>query len=366
MIGLVRCAAAVGRQPVGEAHGEPLAQPVDDRVGVERPHDFISVRPSSWFLPSTRGWLGSAVQGVLDEPLERRVLLLDDDDLVEPAGEAAHQLGIERHGHAQLEEADPGRGDRPLAVQAEPAEGLEQLEVREAGGDEADPGVVRVDGDRGSAGSRRRSAGRSAGGSRGTPARPRASVPTEEVRRRVARPRHAVEAVVGMIGSASSTGKSTVPDAVGDRGDDLHRRPQSRRSATWRPRADRARGTPRRCRGRGSACAGRRAWRPTRTASSTSCTPGRRRRARPPPPFGLAPANTPWRRASPARSSPGALPYQMPRTPSYRASGRPGASCEPITAVAPSSSLTAGWWTIGRSGTRAPSARHLVVEPAER
>ena len=27
------------------------------------------------------------------------------------------------------------------------------------------------------------------------------------------------------------------------------------------------------------------------------------------------------------------------------------ASCEPITAVAPSSSLTAGWWTIGRSGT---------------
>ena len=75
------------------------------------------------------------------------------------------------------------------------------------------------------------------------------------------------------------------------------------------------------------------------------------------PPFGLAPANTPWRRASPARSSPGALPYQTPTTPSYRASGRPGASCEPITAVAPSSSFTAGWWTIGQ-------VRHEGAAPA--
>ncbi len=34
------------------------------------------------------------------------------------------------------------------------------------------------------------------------------------------------------------------------------------------------------------------------------------------PPLELDPANTPCRSASPARSSPGALPYQKPTTPS--------------------------------------------------
>ena len=34
------------------------------------------------------------------------------------------------------------------------------------------------------------------------------------------------------------------------------------------------------------------------------------------PPRGAAPANTAWRRASVARSTPGALPYQTPITPS--------------------------------------------------
>ena len=34
------------------------------------------------------------------------------------------------------------------------------------------------------------------------------------------------------------------------------------------------------------------------------------------PPWREVPANTPWRIASPARSRPGALPYQIPITPS--------------------------------------------------
>ena len=69
------------------------------------------------------------------------------------------------------------------------------------------------------------------------------------------------------------------------------------------------------------------------------------------PPCGDVDANTAWRIASPARSMPGPLPYQMPSTPSYRASSSVMASWLPITAVAASSSLTPGRFTTGRSGT---------------
>ncbi len=83
------------------------------------------------------------------------------------------------------------------------------------------------------------------------------------------------------------------------------------------------------------------------------------------PPPALDPANTPWRRASVARSRPGALPYQIPTTPSYLASGRVATNCEPITAVAPSSSFTAGWCTIGRSPTsRSARANSRSKPPA--
>ncbi|HAD26809.1 MAG TPA: hypothetical protein DDW95_12615 [Alphaproteobacteria bacterium] len=40
------------------------------------------------------------------------------------------------------------------------------------------------------------------------------------------------------------------------------------------------------------------------------------------PPFGLVPAKFACRIASPDRSSPGALPYQSPNTPSTRAPGK--------------------------------------------
>ncbi len=53
-----------------------------------------------------------------------------------------------------------------------------------------------------------------------------------------------------------------------------------------------------------------------------------------------------WRNTSPVRSTPGPLPYQTPKTPSYLPSPRSSACCEPHRAVAASSSLRPGWKTM--------------------
>ena len=79
------------------------------------------------------------------------------------------------------------------------------------------------------------------------------------------------------------------------------------------------------------------------------------------PPCIDVPQNTAWRIASLLRSNPGPLPYQMPTTPSYRASSRVIASWLPITEVAASSSFTAGWTTIGRLGTVRAARRSSSV-----
>ena len=51
----------------------------------------------------------------------------------------------------------------------------------------------------------------------------------------------------------------------------------------------------------------------------------------------------PWRIASMLRSSPGPLPYQKEKTPSWRQSPNSVACWLPQIAVAARSSLTAGW-----------------------
>jgi hypothetical protein len=90
-------------------------------------------------LADHAGPLGGVVEHLLDQALQGRVLLLDDDDLVQAAGEAPDHLPVERHGHAQLQQPDPRRGDLGVGAQAEPAQGLARLVVRVAGGDDADP-----------------------------------------------------------------------------------------------------------------------------------------------------------------------------------------------------------------------------------
>ncbi len=60
------------------------------------------------------------------------------------------------------------------------------------------------------------------------------------------------------------------------------------------------------------------------------------------PPFLELPARLPWRKASPERSTPGPLPYQMENTPSKRPSPPISAIWLPQTAVAARSSFTPG------------------------
>ncbi|MNI67211.1 hypothetical protein D3C73_1228300 [compost metagenome] len=60
------------------------------------------------------------------------------------------------------------------------------------------------------------------------------------------------------------------------------------------------------------------------------------------PPLREAPAALPWCSASPARSTPGPLPYHMANTPSTLRSARTPACCVPMTAVAAMSSLMPG------------------------
>ena len=61
------------------------------------------------------------------------------------------------------------------------------------------------------------------------------------------------------------------------------------------------------------------------------------------PPLGDTPAAFACLNTSPARSTPGPLPYHMANTPSYLAPGTRLVCWLPHTAVAANSSLTPGW-----------------------
>ena len=77
-----------------------------------------------------------ARQLVLDEP----PLLLDHDELVEPRREADDPLRLDRPGEGELVDREPDLRRR-LLVDPEVVEGLAQIEVRLAGGDDTDPGA---------------------------------------------------------------------------------------------------------------------------------------------------------------------------------------------------------------------------------
>ena len=64
------------------------------------------------------------------------------------------------------------------------------------------------------------------------------------------------------------------------------------------------------------------------------------------PPRGAVPALLAWRSASPERSTPGPLPYQMPKTPSYFWLPYNAICCVPHIAVAARSSFSAGRTTM--------------------
>ena len=102
---------------------------------------------------------GHAVERLLEVRLEERALLLDDEDLVEPVRELAHDLA------ARAARASPASGSgcrraRGRAVEAEPAQRVHQVVVGLAGADDAEPGARR----RPRSGSRRSRARRRARG----------------------------------------------------------------------------------------------------------------------------------------------------------------------------------------------------------
>jgi hypothetical protein len=80
------------------------------------------------------------VEDVAQEHLDERALLLDDQDLLEPAREPADDPRLHREEHADLEDADAVAPQRRV-VQAELAQRLAQVVVRLAGGGDAEPGI---------------------------------------------------------------------------------------------------------------------------------------------------------------------------------------------------------------------------------
>ena len=70
--------------------------------------------------------------------------------------------------------------------------------------------------------------------------------------------------------------------------------------------------------------------------------------------------------ASPARSTPGPLPYHMPNTPSTRLPGNASSCCVPYSMVAARSSLTPGWKRMLCAASSFWRRQSFAVQPAQR
>jgi hypothetical protein len=77
------------------------------------------------------------VQQLLELGLDEGALLLDHDDLLEAAGECEHALALERPDEAELEHAQPEALGQ-LPIDAEVGERLTEIQIRLAGGDDAE------------------------------------------------------------------------------------------------------------------------------------------------------------------------------------------------------------------------------------
>ena len=125
---------------------ETFPEADEDHVGIQDPvigHEGAAVGVR---LADHPGLVGAAVEGILHEPFERRVLLLDYEDLVEAPGEGADGRRIEWHRDPHVEEPDACGGDLGGCRETEAVQGVEQLVVGEATGGQADPGVRGVNG----------------------------------------------------------------------------------------------------------------------------------------------------------------------------------------------------------------------------
>ena len=177
----------------------------------------------------------------------------------------------------------PTSATRVERREAEPAQRLAHLAIGVARGDDAEPGVGRIGGQPVEAVVDAVAAGQVEphlvelllDGDHPGP---------EELGRWMRCPDLPSISTVGITGSVVEHRKRHGAGAVGDRRDDLERRPQPGRARHGDPVQAEFETLGDGGRDRGSACAGRPAPHPTRTASSTTWRPGRRRRAPAPAP----------------------------------------------------------------------------------
>ena len=128
---------------IAAARQEPAADLDRDVVGVEparggeqRPVRLVALAENA---RRTR----HRVQHVLELGLDEGALLLDDEDGLQPLGEAPRPLGLQRKRHRHLVEPDPEPARR-LFVDAEILERLPNVKIGLAGGRDPEPRPVRV------------------------------------------------------------------------------------------------------------------------------------------------------------------------------------------------------------------------------
>ncbi len=256
-----------------------------------------------------------AVERLLELGLDEGALLLDHEDLVEPPAELAHRALLERPDHAQLEHADADALELALA-EPEAAQRVHQVVVGLAGGDDAEPGVA------GALDPVDAVLARVREGEVGAHAE-QAALELERGRREQVAVGHVLVAEVGQDRVDAAGSDVGGAERVGDARDDLEARPESRGARAGvgvQAEVDHLGGVAGE---EGRHAQARRAATRRRSGSSRTCSSGRRPRRRARRPCARRPTKLPWRRASAARSRPGALPYHMPSTPSYLAPGRP-------------------------------------------
>src|SRR5215212_915409 len=124
---------ALSDELCGHPRGDRAGHHVGVQVELGRQQPLAAVVA----LADDAGRVCGAVEHLLELRLEERALLLDDEDLVEPVGELADDLRLQRPDHAELQQPD---GGQPL--EAETAQGVHEIAVGLAGRDDAEPRVA--------------------------------------------------------------------------------------------------------------------------------------------------------------------------------------------------------------------------------
>ena len=118
-----------------EAAGELPRNEIGRQIGRGPEHGRAAGRPPA----ADQRRAGLPVQLILQGQLDEGALFLHDHDLIQAAGEVLDDAGLERGHHAELEDPHAGAGQLP-GPDADHAQGLVDVEVRGAGGDDPDPG----------------------------------------------------------------------------------------------------------------------------------------------------------------------------------------------------------------------------------